>query len=84
MYQMYGRAGIELGGIFNKTPDMPGPPRWLHYIMVDDVDDAADRVRAAGGRVINGPMDVRGGDRIAQCVDPQGAMFALHAKPKAA
>jgi predicted enzyme related to lactoylglutathione lyase len=23
-------------------------------------------------------MDVPGGDRIAQCMDPQGAVFALH------
>lgn len=84
MYQMFGRGGIELGAMFNKTPEMPGPSAWLHYVMVDDVDDAADRVTAAGGKVINGPMDVPGGDRIAQCVDPQGAMFALHAEPKAA
>lgn len=84
MYQMYGRSGIRLGGIFNKTPQMPGPPAWLHYIMVDDVDAAAERVKAAGGQVINGPMEVPGGDWIAQCVDPQGAMFAVLAKPKAA
>jgi predicted enzyme related to lactoylglutathione lyase len=25
-------------------------------------------------------MDVPGGDRIAQCLDPQGAMFAVHSK----
>ena len=84
MYQMYGRMGQELGGMFNKPAEMPGPPAWLHYIMVDDVDDAVDRVTEAGGKVINGPMDVPGGDRIAQCVDPQGAMFAVHSKPKAA
>ncbi|TMA59700.1 MAG: VOC family protein, partial [Deltaproteobacteria bacterium] len=29
---------------------------------------------------INGPMEVPGGDRVAQCVDPQGATFALHGK----
>jgi hypothetical protein len=29
--------------------------------------------------VLNGPMEVPGGDRVAQCRDPQGAMFALHA-----
>jgi predicted enzyme related to lactoylglutathione lyase len=25
-------------------------------------------------------MDVPGGDRIAQCLDPQGAAFAVHSK----
>jgi predicted enzyme related to lactoylglutathione lyase len=33
---------------------------------------------APGGQVLNGPMDVPGGDRVAQCLDPQGAPFALH------
>jgi predicted enzyme related to lactoylglutathione lyase len=28
-----------------------------------------------------GPMEIPGGDRIAQCLDPQGAAFALH-EPK--
>jgi predicted enzyme related to lactoylglutathione lyase len=84
MYQMYGRNGRELGGMFNKTAQMPGPPGWLHYIMVDDVGDAAERVKSGGGQVISGPMEVPGGDWIAQCLDPQGAMFAIHAKPKAA
>ncbi|HWK08496.1 MAG TPA: hypothetical protein VNR64_00500 [Vicinamibacterales bacterium] len=36
--------------------------------------------RANGGRVLNGPMDVPGGDRVAQCLDPQGAAFAVHSK----
>src|SRR3989442_14490144 len=35
--------------------------------------------RSLGGRVIYGPADVPGGGRIAQCLDPQGAMFAVHA-----
>jgi predicted enzyme related to lactoylglutathione lyase len=35
-------------------------------------------VKAGGGQVLNGPMDIPGGDRIAQCLDPQGAAFALH------
>lgn len=28
----------------------------------------------------HGPMDVPGGDRIAQFMDPQGAVFAVHWK----
>jgi len=27
---------------------------------------------------LNGPMEVPGGARIAQLLDPQGAVFALH------
>jgi predicted enzyme related to lactoylglutathione lyase len=82
-YQMYGRNGVELGGIFQKPPQMPGPPAWLHYIMVEDVDRAAGVIAERGGTVVNGPMEVPGGDRILQAIDPQGAMFALHAKKQA-
>jgi predicted enzyme related to lactoylglutathione lyase len=80
IYMLFGIGGVESGGLFNQPAEMPGPPAWLHYVRVDSADDAAARVTARGGRVINGPMDVPGGDRIAQCVDPQGAMFAVHSK----
>jgi predicted enzyme related to lactoylglutathione lyase len=35
-------------------------------------------VKELGGTVLNGPMEVPGGDMVAQCLDPQGAAFALH------
>lgn len=78
IYQMYGRKGTSLGGIFNKTPDMPGPPAWLFYTKVADVHKAAEKVKKMGGKILNGPMEVPGGDFIVQCMDPQGAPFALH------
>jgi predicted enzyme related to lactoylglutathione lyase len=31
-----------------------------------------------GGKVLNGPMEVPGGDMVAQCMDPEGASFAVH------
>jgi predicted enzyme related to lactoylglutathione lyase len=80
-YHLYGRDGHELGGMFNKPADMPFPPHWVCYVRVDNADAAAARVTAAGGTVMNGPMDVPGGDRIAQCMDPQGAAFAVHSTP---
>jgi hypothetical protein len=83
IYLLYGRNGRQLGGMFNKMPDMPMPPMWIEYAMVDDVDQASDKVKSAGGQILNGPMDVPGGDRIVQCMDPQGAMIALHSRAKA-
>ena len=76
-YFMFGQRGQTYGGIFNRVPEMP-PPSWLSYICVDDVDSAASVITQAGGKVILGPMEVPGGDRIVQGVDPQGAWFALH------
>jgi predicted enzyme related to lactoylglutathione lyase len=80
MYQMYGRGELPLGGMWTKPADMPMPPNWLYYIQVPNVDEAAERVKALGGQVLNGPMEVPGGDRIAQCLDPQGAAFAVHSR----
>src|SRR5207302_376134 len=55
------------------------PGRWLAYVRVPSADTAARTAQRSGGRVVSGPMDVPGGGRIAQCVDPQGAVIAVHA-----
>jgi len=78
VYQEFGRAGIPLGGIYRKPPDMPFPPHWLLYAKVPDIQASLTGVRAGGGQVLNGPMEIPGGDLIAQILDPQGAAFALH------
>jgi predicted enzyme related to lactoylglutathione lyase len=80
IYLIFGRQGTQLGGMFTVPPDTPMPPNWLQYIRVESADAAAERVKANGGQILNGPMDVPGGDRIAQCLDPQGAAFAVHSK----
>lgn len=77
-YQMYGWGDVTLGGMYNKPSEMPAPPHWLLYVKVDDAHQAAQRVREAGGQVLNGPMEVPGGDWVAQCLDPHGAGFAVH------
>jgi hypothetical protein len=58
---------------------MPGTPSpfWLYYFNVPEIRAAEERAKAAGGQVINGPMQVPGGSWIVQCLDPQGAMFAM-------
>lgn len=80
IYCIFGSDTAEMGGMFNKTPDMPIPPNWMQYIRVDSVARVAPLVKANGGTVMHGPHEVPGGDWIAQCLDPQGAAFALHAK----
>jgi predicted enzyme related to lactoylglutathione lyase len=79
IYQMYKRKGGEfpLGGIFKKPAEMP-VSAWLYYAMVKDVKKSVEEVKKLGGQILNGPMEVPGGDLVAQCLDPQGAAFALH------
>lgn len=80
MYKMFGCDRFTYGGMFKKSPQMPAPTHWMHYVSVDSADAAAERATKAGGQVVNGPMEVPGGDRIATIIDPQGASFAVHSK----
>ena len=75
-YQLFATGGDAVGGMMTKPPEMP-VAAWLYYINVDAIDAAVGRIQAAGGKVMNGPMEVPGGSWIVQAMDPQGAMFAL-------
>ncbi len=86
-YLLWGRGGKQLGGMMTKpkamkTPDgREVPPSWMFYVTTDDLEAALERAKAKGALVINGPMDVPGGQRIVQLMDPQGAAFALVTPP---
>jgi predicted enzyme related to lactoylglutathione lyase len=83
-YQMFNRGDRMIGGMMNKPPEMAAaPPHWAIYFRVPDINAAAERIKAAGGTILNGPMEVPGGDWIVNAKDPQGAAFALHAKKPA-
>ncbi len=72
--------GHTKGGMCNMAAQANLPPHWMHYATVDDVNAAAERVKKMGGKVINGPMPVPGGDLIVHCQDPQGGVFAMYSK----
>jgi len=83
-YQMFNRPHGMIGGMMNKPPEMANvPPNWQIYFRVPDVHAAAERIKANGGQVINGPMEVPGGDWVLNALDPQGAAFGLHARKAA-
>ena len=68
------------GGMMDMTGMTPDevPPHWLVYFTVPDADAAAETTKAAGGQLLNGPVDIQVG-RLAVLMDPQGAMFAVMA-----
>ena len=78
-YQLFSAGGQTIGGMFTKRPTDP-IPFWLYYFNVDDIDAAVERVKTAGGRIFEGPLEMPGGSWIARCGDPQGAAFALQGK----
>jgi uncharacterized protein len=70
---------FPLGGMMTKTPQMSNvPTHWGLYFRVPDVEAGTAAVKASGGTVLNGPMNVPTGERIVQCMDPQGVTFSLH------
>jgi predicted enzyme related to lactoylglutathione lyase len=75
LYQLFEAGGIPAGGIMKAMTIHP--PYWLYYFNVDAIEPAAERVKAAGGQVLNGPHPVPGGSWILHGLDPQGALFAL-------
>lgn len=78
------RGPRMIGGVMNKPEAMAQvPPYWGIYFRVADIDAAVDRIKANGGTIMNGPVEVPGGDMIANAMDPQGAAFSLHAKKSA-
>jgi uncharacterized protein len=78
VYQLFGFAGgdSDYGGMMTRMPETPGP-FWLYYFNVRGIDAAAERVKAKGGKIINGPMEVPGGQWIVHGLDQEGAMFGL-------
>jgi uncharacterized protein len=56
-----------------------GPPSavWNTYVWVDSADEAASKVRDAGGRVVTNPFDVMDAGRMAVLTDPEGAAFCV-------
>jgi uncharacterized protein len=79
MYRLFSAGGETIGGMCAKPPTQ-AVPFWLYYFNIGDIDLAVKRVKAAGGWIVIGPMEVPGGRWIVQCVDPQGAIFALAGK----
>jgi hypothetical protein len=75
-YQQFSAGSYTIGGMFNRL-DSAGFSVWLYYFSVSDIEAAAKRVEARGGKVIYGPLTVPGAARIIQCMDPQGAVFGL-------
>ncbi len=75
-YCFIDHGGEQIGAVMQKPPHVP-VAGWNYYIRVDSIERAKASVEANGGQVLNGPMEVPGGDWIINGIDPQGAVFSL-------
>jgi predicted enzyme related to lactoylglutathione lyase len=76
VYRIFATGGEAVGGMMTKMPQLP-KPFWTYYFNVDAINAAVERATQNGGKLINGPHEVPGPMYVANCQDPQGAMFGL-------
>jgi predicted enzyme related to lactoylglutathione lyase len=69
--------GRAVAGIGPVQPGSDGPPVWMTYLAVDDVEKTAEAITASGGMVVAPPMTVGDQGRMAIAQDPTGAYFGL-------
>jgi predicted enzyme related to lactoylglutathione lyase len=67
--------GLNVAAVGSIPEGAPQMATWNTYVWVDSVDDAAARVRDAGGSVMMEPFDVMDAGRMAVFTDPEGAAF---------
>jgi predicted enzyme related to lactoylglutathione lyase len=71
--------GRDVAGLVPTPPMVSPPPQpgWATHVQVASVEEAADRVRAAGGTVVLAPFDAAPAGRLGVMADPSGAVFCV-------
>jgi predicted enzyme related to lactoylglutathione lyase len=78
-YTMLSAGEVPVGGLMDLPEEgrrLGATPRWLGYVVVDDIDATAGQIRRRGGAVLLPPTDSNIG-RVSVVADPQKATFAL-------
>jgi hypothetical protein len=72
----------SIGGMMDVSGRLPDevPAHWLVYFAVENTDAVLETVKASGGGVSFGPIDIPAG-RFAIVTDPHGAAFAVIQMP---
>jgi predicted enzyme related to lactoylglutathione lyase len=69
--------GEDVAAVGSQPEGGPEAAVWNTYVWVEDADETAARVRAAGGTVLREPADVGEWGRMAVFADPAGAAFCV-------
>ncbi len=76
-YSMARLRGGDVAGIGSIPEGAPQFAKWNTYVWVDSADDAAAKVKQAGGAVLMEPMVVFDAGRTAVFSDLEGAAFSV-------
>ena len=69
--------GGDVAAVGSQPAGAPPMAVWNTYVWVQSADEAAEKVRQAGGRVLTDPFDVMDAGRMAVFTDPEGAAFCV-------
>ncbi|MBV9027974.1 MAG: VOC family protein [Candidatus Eremiobacteraeota bacterium] len=77
-YYVARMRGLDVAGVGSTPKQNAGPSAfWNTYVAVDDVAATCEKVHAAGGSAVAGPIDALPAGRLAVVTDPAGAAFCL-------
>lgn len=76
-YFMARLRDLNVAAVSSIPESAPPMAMWNTYFWVDSADDAASKVRDAGGNVVMEPFDVMEAGRMAVVTDPEGAALGL-------
>lgn len=80
-------ARVDAGAVGGMMAQPPGdladavPPAWTVVVGDDHLEASLDRARELGGSVLQPPVSIPGGARLAVVADPTGAALALMEAP---
>lgn len=77
-YQFIDHGGRMIGAMMNAPPG--APTGWGFAFHNTDIDGAVERIKAGGGTIRGGPMEVPGDQRALMASDPEGVPFMLVGK----
>jgi uncharacterized protein len=69
--------GGEVAAVRSVAEGAPATAMWNTYFWVESADEAASKVRDAGGGVVTEPFDFMDACRMAVVTDPEGAAFTV-------
>src|SRR4029453_1811259 len=72
-----GRDAAGIGRLNSPDVSAARSPAWNTYISVHDIEQAAARIMAAGGRITEPPSTLDEAALTASCVDREGIPFRL-------
>jgi uncharacterized protein len=78
-YQLLHIGDTPMVGVMRRPPEMP-MPAWGYYHGVPSVGPAIEAGKAAGAKLLHGPIEVPGGEFVATLLDPTGAVYAVVGK----